>query len=80
MEEKEYQRNLQQLQAQLDIAKEWKNSLDLVNVKKRMKDYEQLLQYYTLMRTNKKMRDFELKFKEWWEVVEVILQKSQKRI
>jgi hypothetical protein len=60
----------------LDIAKEWKNSLDLVNVKKRMKDYEQLLQYYTLMRTNKKMRDFELKFKEWWEVVEVILQKS----
>ncbi len=80
MEEKEYQRNLQQLQAQLDIAKEWKNSLDLVNVKKRMKDYEQLLQYYTLMRTNNKMRDFELKFKEWWEVVEVILQKSQKRI
>jgi hypothetical protein len=50
----------------LDIAKEWKNSFDLVSVKKRMKDYEQMLQYYTLMRTNNKMKDFEVKFKEWW--------------
>jgi len=29
-----------------------------------------MLQYYILMRTNNKMKDFEAKSKEWWEVVE----------
>jgi hypothetical protein len=33
------------------MAQNYKKSLDLVGVKKRLKDYEQMLQYYTLMRT-----------------------------
>jgi hypothetical protein len=37
-------------------------------MKKRLEDYEQMLQYYTLMRTKNKMKDFEAKFGEWWEV------------
>jgi hypothetical protein len=42
--------------------------LDLVGIKKRLEDYEQMLKYYTLMKTKNKMKDFEAKFKEWWEV------------
>jgi len=29
-----------------------------------------MLKYYTLMRTKNNLKDFEAKFKEWWEVVE----------
>ncbi len=68
MEDKEYQRILQHLQAQLQRAHEQKKSLDLVGIKKKLEDYEQMLKYYTLMKTKNKMKDFEAKFKEWWEV------------
>jgi hypothetical protein len=43
--------------------------LDLVGIKKRLKDYEQMLKYYTLMRTKNKMKDFKVESEEWWEVV-----------
>ncbi len=69
-ERKDYQMNLQHLQAQLEMAQEQKKSLNSTNVKKRLKDYEQMLQYYTLMRTKNKMNDFEAEFEEWWEVAE----------
>jgi hypothetical protein len=39
-------------------------------VKKRLADYAQMLQYYILMRTKNKMKDFDAKFEEWREVVE----------
>ncbi len=39
-------------------------------VKKKLEDYEQMLQDYTLMRTKDKMKDFKVESKEWWEVVE----------
>jgi hypothetical protein len=52
------------------MAQEQKKSLNSTNVKKRLKDYEQMLQYYTLMRTKNKMNDFEAEFEEWWEVAE----------
>jgi hypothetical protein len=65
---KEYQSNLQQLQAQLEIVNEQKMSLDLDGVKKRLEDYEQMLQYYTLMRIKNKMKDFDAESKERWEV------------
>ncbi len=29
-----------------------------------------MMQYYTLMRTKNKMKDFEAKSKEWWEVAD----------
>jgi hypothetical protein len=44
--------------------------LDLTDIKKRLKDYEEMLQYYTLMRTKNKMKDFEVESEEWWEVTE----------
>ncbi len=52
------------------MAQEQKKNLNSTNVKKRLKDYEQMLQYYTLMRTKNKMNDFEAEFEEWWEVGE----------
>jgi hypothetical protein len=41
-----------------------------IGIKKRLEDYEQMLQYYSLMRMKNKMKDFDIKFEEWWEVVE----------
>jgi len=52
----------------LERAQEQRKSLDLASMKKRLEDYEQMPQYYTLMRTKNKMKDFEAKFEEWWEV------------
>ncbi len=42
--------------------------MDPVGIKKRLEDYEQMLQYYTLMWTKNKMKDSKAKSKEWWEV------------
>ncbi len=67
-DKKEYQRTLQHLQAQLERTHEQRKSLDPTNIKKILKDYEQMLKYYTLMKTRNKMKDFEAKSKECWEV------------
>ncbi len=40
-----------------------KEKLDPIGVKKRLEDYEHMLQYYTLMRMKNKMKDFEAKSK-----------------
>jgi len=60
---------LQQLQTRLNTANEQKKSLDPTSVNKRLEDYEQMLQYYTLMRTKNKMKDSDVEYEEW-EVVE----------
>jgi hypothetical protein len=61
------------------MAQEQRKSLDLVGVKKRLEDYEQMLQYYTLMKMKNKMKDFEVEFKEWWEVVEEYFTKEMEK-
>jgi 6-pyruvoyl-tetrahydropterin synthase len=53
----------------LERAHEQKKSLDLAGITKRLKDYEQMLQHYILMRTKNKMKDSEAESEEWWEVV-----------
>ncbi len=67
-DKKEHQRTLQHLQAQLERAHEQKKSLDLAGIKKRLQDYERMLQYYTLIWTKNKMKDAKAKYEEWWEV------------
>ncbi len=42
--------------------------MNLVIVKNRLENYVQMLEYYALMRTKNKMKDFDAKSKEWWEV------------
>jgi hypothetical protein len=54
----------------LERAHEWRKSLDPTNIKKRLEVYKQMLQYYTLMKTKNKMKDFEEEYEEWWEFVE----------
>ncbi len=44
--------------------------MDPTSIKKRLEDYEQMLRYYTLMKTKNKMKDSKAKSKEWWEVTE----------
>jgi hypothetical protein len=48
----------------LEITNEQRKSLDLVGVKKKLEDCEHMSQYYTLMRTKNKMKDFDVDFKE----------------
>ncbi len=77
---KEYQRNLQHLQAQLEMAQEQRKSLDLASVKKKLEDCEQMLQYCTQMRMKNKMKDYEVESKEWWEVVVEYFTKELEKI
>ncbi len=58
------------------MVQEQRKNLDLIGVKKRLENYEQMLQYYTLMKTINKMKDSEAKSKEWWEVVEEYFSKE----
>jgi len=39
-------------------------SLDPIGIKKKIEDYEDMLQYYTLMRMHNKMKDFETESEE----------------
>jgi hypothetical protein len=52
----------------LERAHEQRKSLDPGGIKKKLKDYEQML-YYTLMRMENKRKDSKVESKEWWEVV-----------
>ncbi len=56
---------MQQLQAQPESANERKKSLNPICVKKRLEDYDQLLQYYIPMIIKSKMKDFDVEFEEW---------------
>jgi hypothetical protein len=38
------------------------------DVKKKIENYEQMLQYYTMMKTKNKMKNSKVKFEKWWEV------------
>jgi 6-pyruvoyl-tetrahydropterin synthase len=62
------------------MAQEQRMSLDLTGVKKRLKDYEQMLQYYTLMRMKNRMKDFEPESKDGGRWLRNILQRRWKRI
>ncbi len=77
---KEYQMNLKQLHAQLETTHEQRKSLDPISVKKRLEDYEQMLQYYTMMRTNNKMKDYDVESQECGMLQRSILQRSWRRI
>jgi hypothetical protein len=50
------------------MAHEQRKSLNPTGVKKRLEDYEQMMHYYTLMRTKNKMKDSKAEFEKWWEV------------
>jgi hypothetical protein len=60
----------------LERAQEQKRNLDSVDIEKRLEDYEQMLGYYTLMRTKNKMKDFKAKSKGWREVTEEYFMKE----
>ncbi len=61
------------------MAHEQRKTLNLTSVKKRLEDYEQMLQYYIIMRTNNKIKDFEVKLEEWWEVANEYFTKEMEK-
>ncbi len=64
----------------METINEQKNSLDLYGVKKQLEDYEQMLQYYTLIKIKNKMKDFDTESKEWWEVAKEYFTKELEKI
>ncbi len=65
----------------MEKAHEYKKSLDPFGIKKRLEDYEQMLQYYTMMRIKNKMKDFEVESEEWWDVVkEYFIKELEKKL
>jgi hypothetical protein len=46
----------------LEIKIDQNKSLNPIGVKKQLEDYEQMLQYYILMRTKNKMKDSDSEF------------------
>jgi hypothetical protein len=60
----------------LKSANERKKSLNPISVKKRLEDYDQMLQYYTFMKIKNKMKDSDVEFKEWWEITEKYFSKE----
>jgi hypothetical protein len=54
-----------------------RKNLDPIYVKKRLENYDQMLQYYTFMN----MKDFDVESKEWWEVAkEYFYKELEKKI
>ncbi len=43
-------------------------------------DYEHMVQYYILMRIKNKMKDYEEKFEEWWEIIECFAKELEKNL
>jgi hypothetical protein len=62
------------------MAHEQKKSLDLVGVKKRLEDYEQMLEYYIMMRTKNKMKDLSQNLRNGGRWPRNILQRRWRRI
>jgi 6-pyruvoyl-tetrahydropterin synthase len=60
----------------LESGNERKKSLDPIYVKKRLENYDQMLQHYTFM----KMKDFDVESKEWWEVAKEYFYKELEKI
>jgi hypothetical protein len=48
--------------------------LDLTNVKNRLEEYDDLVQYYSILHTKQWMNDANVELDEWWELVEVLFQ------
>jgi hypothetical protein len=64
----------------LESANKRKENVNLVCVKKKVEDYDQMLQYYILMITKNKMKDSDVEFKEWWKLQKNILSRNWKTI
>ncbi len=64
----------------MESANKRKENVNLVCVKKKVEDYDQMLQYYILMITKNKMKDSDVEFKEWWKLQKNILSRNWKTI
>ncbi len=49
-------------------------------MKKKLEDYDQMLQYYIIMITKNKMKDSDVEFKEWWKLQKNIFSRNWKTI
>ncbi len=59
-----------QNQVNLDNLVEKNKDLDPTYVKNKLKEYNELLQYYSILHTKEQMDDSNVELDEWWELVE----------
>ncbi len=53
--------------------------LDLAYVNNILEKYNDLVQYYSILRTTQQMNDANAKFNEWWELAEVQFQEKMQK-
>jgi hypothetical protein len=54
----------------LDDSVEKDKDLDPMYVNKKMEEYDELVQYYSIPHTKQQMDNYNVKPSEWWELVE----------
>ncbi len=77
-DKKDYQRNCN------SCKHNWKRHMNkgrvqIQLVSRNLENYEHMLQYYILIRMKNKMKDFEVKFEEWWEVADKYFTKEMEK-
>jgi hypothetical protein len=53
-----------------DLLKKYKD-LNHAHVTNKLEEYDDLVQYYSIIHTKQQMEDSNTKFNEWWEVAKV---------
>lgn len=54
--------------------------LDTMYVNNRLEKYDELVQYYFILRTKQQMENYNVELNEWWELVETNLEEMQKNM
>jgi hypothetical protein len=60
--------------AKLDDLLESNKDLDLTYVLKTLKEYDELVQYYSIFCMKQQMDDANVELDEWWEFIEIQFQ------
>ncbi len=71
MEVNELKQEMHKTKSKLDDLMERGKDLDPTYVKNRLEEYDDLVQYYSILHTKQQMDDANVELDEWWELVEV---------
>ncbi len=76
MEVNELKQEMHKTRSKLDDLMERGKDLDATYVKNKLEEYDDLVQYYSILHTKQYMDYANAKLDEWWELVEVQFQEK----
>ncbi len=59
------------IKSNLDDLVEKNKDLDLAYVNNKLEEYDDLVQYYSILHIKQQMDDVNVELDEWWELIEV---------